>query len=393
LNSLVVKTSCLLLAILLMAHHLPAAGDEPEASPDQEESSEKEEEEKKEEKSRYRLLPIPIFITEPAIGKGLGLALALFHPVKEGKSNDLKLATLESIDDYSAPRSAPPVVTGVAGAYTESDTWFVGVGHSNNWRNDSVRYTGVIAGARVNSQIYIQNLPIDFSMETAFVYQDLKFRIKDSNFMAGFALSYMSADNKFGLGASDPDFFDDERFAVSFNNVGLAGKIAYETRDNTMNPHSGQIVELSLWRYDEAIGGDYEYWSAKLKALSFHSLTDKFTLGLRLEVSGVDGRVPFFAIPFVSLRGIPALRYQNRIAGAVEMEARYLIRPKWEVSVFGGLGFTSDDYPIFDNTDSIHNFGFGGRYNIFEAHNVWVGLDIARGPEDWNWYIQVGHPW
>jgi len=24
---------------------------------------------------------------------------------------------------------------------------------------------------------------------------------------------------------------------------------------------------------------------------------------------------------------------------------------------------------------------------------VWVGVDIARGPEDWNYYIQVGHPW
>ena len=61
--------------------------------------------------------------------------------------------------------------------------------------------------------------------------------------------------------------------------------------------------------------------------------------------------------------------------------------------MFGGVGFTSDAYPIFENPDSIYNFGVGGRYNIFEAHNVWVGLDIARGPEDWNWYVQVGHPW
>ena len=61
--------------------------------------------------------------------------------------------------------------------------------------------------------------------------------------------------------------------------------------------------------------------------------------------------------------------------------------------MFGGLGYTSDDYLIYDNPDSIYNFGFGGRYNIFEAHNVWVGMDIARGPDDWNWYIQVGHPW
>ena len=127
--------------------------------------------------------------------------------------------------------------------------------------------------------------------------------------------------------------------------------------------------------------------------MSFHGLTDKFTLGLRLEVSGVGDNAPFFAVPWVRLRGIPALRYQNKAAGAVEVEGGYLLAPRWEVSAFGGLGATSDDFPIYENPDSIYSFGVGGRYNIFEAHNVWVGIDIARGPDDWNWYIQVGHPW
>jgi hypothetical protein len=390
-----VKTLSFLLVLLLSSFHLQAAEDVQPASAVQEEKSEesgdKEEKDDKQEKAGYRLLPIPIFITEPAIGEGLGVALALFHPVKEGKSDDTRVATLDSIAEYSTPRQAPPVVTGVAGAYTNSKSWFGGVGHSNNWRNDSIRYVGALAAAKVNSRIYVLNLPVEFSMKAKIVYQDMKFRIGESDFMVGAALSYLNADNKFGIGL--PDGFDDERFSSDFNNVGLAGKIAYETRDNTMNPRTGQIVELSLWRYDDAIGGSYDYWSAKLKALSFHSLTEKFTLGLRLEVSGVDGRVPFFAIPFVSLRGVPALRYQNKVAGAAEAELRYRFRPRWEASVFGGLGFTSDAYPIFENPDSIYNFGFGGRYNIFEAHNVWVGIDIARGPEDWNWYIQVGHPW
>jgi hypothetical protein len=344
------------------------------------------------EEERFRFLPIPIFITEPAIGEGLGLALTMFHPVKSGKSTEgQQLASLESIDDLQRSREAPPVVTGVAGAYTNSRTWAFGVGHFNNWRNDSIRYTGAFVAARVNSQIYLDNVALKFSMESAFVYQNLKFRLGESDFMLGGAISYLDADNTFGFGLPLESLGD--RFGTDFKNIGLALKGSYETLDNTMNPHSGALAELSLWRYDDAIGGDYEYWSANIKALSFHSLSEQLTLGLRLEVSGVDGRVPFFAIPFVSLRGVPALRYQNKTAGAVEAEVRYLISPKWEVSVFGGLGFTSDYYAIFNNPDSIYNFGFGGRYEIFEAHKVWLGADIARGPEDWNWYIQVGHPW
>jgi len=344
----------------------------------------------KKKQSGYRLLPIPIIVTEPAIGKGLGVALALFHPPKSGNQDETKLATLESMSQ-SSPRTAPPVVTGVAGAYTSSKSWFGAVGHSNNWKNDSIRYSGALARAKVNSEIYIANLPVDFSIETTLVYQDMKFRIKDSDFMLGAAISYMDADNVFGLGL--PEVENPWQFASEFKNIGAAGKFLYETRDNSMNPRSGQVAELSVWRYDDAIGGDYDYWSAKIKGLSFHSLTEKLTLGLRLEFAGVDGRVPFFAVPYVQLRGVPALRYQNKFAGEIEAELRYLLRPRWELSAFGGLGYTSDDFIIYDNPDSIYNFGIGGKYNIFVDHNVWVGVDIARGPEDTSWYVQVGHPW
>lgn len=381
----------ILFALSLTSGQLVLAQEVADESDSEPESSEEKKDDSDKGQAGYRLLPIPIIITEPAIGEGLGVALALFHPVKQGKGNDTRALTIDTISEYSTPRQAPPVVTGVAGAYTNSKSWFGGVGHTNNWRNDSIRYSGLLAAAKVNSRIYVLNLPLEFSMESRFIYQGMKFRIKGSDFMAGFGISYLDAENSFGIGL--PQVVDDERFSTDIRNVGIAGMLAYETRDNTMNPRSGRLVELNLWRYDDSFGGDYNYWSGKLKALSFHSLGQKVTLGLRLEASAVDGGVPFFAIPFVRLRGVPALRYQNKIAGAVEIEGRYLIRPRWEVSVFGGLGFTSDDYPIYENPDSIYNFGLGGRYNIFQQHNVWVGLDIARGPEDWNWYIQVGHAW
>jgi hypothetical protein len=343
------------------------------------------------ESGRFRLLPIPIFITEPAIGEGLGVALALFHPVKGGKSPGRRLETPDSIDDMSASREAPPVVTAVAGAYTNNDTWIAGIGHANNWRADSIRYVGGVAGARVNSRVYLLGLPLSFSMDASIIHQKLKFRAGDSDFMIGFAMNYLDADNRFGLRL--PDGIEDDPFRLSFRDVGLAGTVSYDTRNNTMNPRTGQLVDFSIWRYDEAIGGNFNYWSAGLKVLGFHSPTERLTLGLRAEFSAVDGSPPFYAFPFVSLRGIPALRYQDEMAGALEAELRYLLAPKWEISAFAGLGYVSDKRPAFENPDSIYNYGLGGRYQVFDSHNVWMGLDIARGPEDWHWYISVGHPW
>jgi len=346
---------------------------------------------KKDRLGGYKILPIPIFITEPAIGKGLGVAIALFHPVKDGSGSMPQATTPTSIGHMENDRQAPPVVSGVFGAYTTSETWAAGVGHMNNWRKDHIRYAGALATARINSKFYVLGLPLKFTLDGAFIFQDIKFRIKDSDFFLGMSLSYLDAKNEFSLDApGDPPA---QVLESDIKDAGLAVRGSYDSRNNTMNPNKGRLVDLGLWRYDDAIGGNYNYWSTKLKALSFHHFHDKFTLGLRLEVSAVDGEPPFFSYPWVKLRGIPAMRYQDELAGAVEVEGRFQLTPKWEVLGFAGKGFTSGDTPIFDNPGNIHNIGVGARYKVIEAQNVWMGLDIAKGNEDWNWYIQVGHPW
>ena len=51
--------------------------------------------------ARGRFLPIPIFITEPAIGEGLGIALAYFHRTKdlpEGRSRFVRSTRLCEAD-------------------------------------------------------------------------------------------------------------------------------------------------------------------------------------------------------------------------------------------------------------------------------------------------------
>ena len=341
--------------------------------------------------NRYRILPIPIFITEPAIGNGLGVALTLFHPVPGETDRTKRVGTPTSIGQIDDDTEPPPVVTAVFGAYTSNKTWAAGIAHTNHWREDSIRYAGVVAGAHVNSEFYVFGLPVRYSMEGVLVYQDVKFRVGQSNFFLGAGLSYMNVD--FALRTDSENIPPAGLLDANVKNIGVALRGFYDTRSNVMNPDSGQLFELSTWRYDSAIGGSYDYWSGKLKALSFHSLGEKTTLGLRLEVDAVDGSPPFFGYPWVKLRGIPAMRYQNKVAGAAEIEGRYQWAPKWQALAFAGYGFTSDDVPFFDNPKSIYSFGTGVRYQVLESHKVWMGIDIARGPDEWAWYIQVGHPW
>ena len=338
----------------------------------------------------YKILPVPVFITEPAIGEGLGVALALFHPVKAGTIP--KATTPTSIGqmgkDHQEP---PPVITGVFAGRTNNGTWAYGIGHMNNWREDHVRYSGALARANVQSTLYVGNLPIDFTLEGNLLFQEIKFRIADSGFFLGLSLSYLDA--IFDVNSLGSANLTGTLAISDITDVGLAAVTSYDTRDNTMNPNRGQLVDLSIWRYDEAMGGGFNYWSSKLNALSFHHFDERFTLGFRLDVAAVEGDAPFYGYPWVSLRGIPAMRYQDERAGAVEVEGRYQFAPKWEVLGFAGWGFTGGDSPIYDNPDDIYNYGIGARYKIFEEQNVWVGFDVAQGPEEMNWYLQVGHAW
>ena len=340
--------------------------------------------------NRGRLLPIPVFITEPAIGDGLGLVLAYFHPKKAVSEKD-RVASLESLGSASSEQEPPPTVTGVFGAYTSNETAAAGAGHMNTFKDDHIRFTGVAAWADVNSTFFIADQPFKFNLEGVLAYQETRFRIGDSRWFWGIGLSYLNADTAFRVDL--PDETPLELFPNSLTNVGLAGKLAWDSRDNTSMPNSGQLADFAIWRYDDAIGGDYDYWNAKLKLTSFHPFGEKFVLGLRLEYQATSGDAPFFAYPYVNLRGIPALRYQGDRVLVGEIEGRYNFTRRWAMIGFAGSGKVNSDLPIFDTQQNIYNYGLGARYKIFDVQNVWVGIDIARGPEEFNWYIQVGQTW
>ena len=116
-------------------------------------------------------------------------------------------------------------------------------------------------------------------------------------------------------------------------------------------------------------------------------------LGWRIDGSVAAGDYPFYAAPYVKLRGIPALRYQGKSAGAVEIELRYQFAKRWAVLGFTGEGWT-DERNLADQTaNEIDAYGFGVRWHALPTKNVWVGMDLARGPEEDAFYIQMVHPW
>jgi hemolysin activation/secretion protein len=99
-------------------------------------------------------------------------------------------------------------------------------------------------------------------------------------------------------------------------------------------------------------------------------------------------------LPFVWLRGIPALRYQGEAAATFEAELRWDFTRRWSLVGFIGEGWTSYDH--FSDTalkDGHIAGGIGFRYLLARAFRLRAGIDLARGPEDSAIYITVGNAW
>jgi len=348
------------------------------------------EDEKEEEKdpNRGRFLVLPFIITEPAIGEGLGVGGVYFHrkPEDDGRR---KVTSAKNLQKTGRRGKPPPEATGLFAMYTNTETYAYGIGHAGHTPTDKYRYVGVAAGMEVRSTYYENDTPINFTLDGTVVYLHGKRRWGETNVFIGASMSYLDSTTNFKIegGSIGPTVFD---FAST--DIGMALSGIYDGRDDTMLPSTGQLYDLTAWKYGDYIGGDFDYTTAKFKFNTFHKLAEKFVLGFRFEASTANGDVPYYAEPFVSLRGIPALRYTGESVGVFEVEGRYDFAAKWSVVAFAGFGLV-DETEFSQTEDDIKTYGAGVRFQVLKEQNFWLGFDVAQGPEESAWYIQMGHPW
>jgi len=336
-------------------------------------------------------MPVPIIITEPAVDAGLGMAALFFHPPEDYSAEEKVSDGSAEMDEFVLPD-----ITAVAAGITGNDSWFVGGGHIGHWKDDSIRYEGLIGYASVNLKFHGSpgtnqfDNGINFQSEGFFTEHPFSFRWKDSDLFVGAAWDYYNISTNFDLGTVVPGI---DPLELDVQLSGLTAFLTYDSRDNTFTPNSGIKAEISYGRKDEAIGSDFEYDALDAWVHSFWKLGPKFVVGVRLESKNVNGDTPFFVLPFVNLRGIPALRYQGETVVVAETELRWSPHPRMGVVGFLGAGKAANSIGDISDAPSRVTRGLGARYFIARRLGMHVGIDVAKGPEDTYWYLTLGQAW
>jgi hypothetical protein len=326
-------------------------------------------------------LPVPIVITEPAIGTGFGLAGVFFHPP----------------DDDARDREGGgfPVtdISAAVGAYTTNSTWLAGGYHFNTMRQDTIRYTGFGGYGDIKAKYFgTEEIPIPegvkFDVQGFMMEHELLFRVGDSNWFLGGDWAYSTSDATFDLQIRGLN-----PIGLDAKTSGLGGVALYEKTDSQFSPLQGATAKLEAQFNRTGLGSDFKFdqYSAELR--SYFVLKEVFTVALRLDADSSNGDIPFYLEPYIELQGIPALRYQGRTAATAEVRAGWQFHPRFKALAFIGGGRTGETLGDLGKASTRTAQGAGFRYQVAKLLGMEIGLDVARGPEDTYYYLVTGSAW
>ncbi|WP_163934837.1 BamA/TamA family outer membrane protein [Paraferrimonas sp. SM1919] len=333
-------------------------------------------------------LPVPIIITEPAVGFGGGAALLFFHENEQEKK--IRLASKDKMVYL------PPSVSAVAAAATSNGSWVAGGFHFGSWMKDTWRYQGGLFGGKFNLKYYDDDLfkeaPLNFSIKGTYFMQDLDYRLPNSNWFVGTKYTYFQSetDVELGLGAMLPPELRDQNFED--NDGALMLKATWDSRDNLFTPNSGLKFKVSSDFHDKFFGGDFDYRKDRATLHYYNHSFAQWVIGMRADFEHATSEAPYYARPFIKMRGIKAMRYQDDSTILAEIEARYDITPRWSMIGFAGTGKAYGEKSFSDASFQTAG-GAGFRYLVARLLNLRAGMDVAKGPEEWTYYIQVGNAW
>ncbi|WXR76920.1 BamA/TamA family outer membrane protein [Achromobacter veterisilvae] len=326
-------------------------------------------------------LPVPVIITEPAVGYGGGLMLLYFSEPAVDASR-----TSPPADE----RKAPPNITGIGGLATENGSRGGGLFHFHSWDADRYRYLGALAQGRANLEYYgAFNHGRSYQVKGTFLVQQILARIGDSPWYVGPRYTYFRSNTRF-TGAAASELSQGEMA----ERIGKAGLVVdYDTRDNMFYPNRGTYAELEAQFSRNWLGSDQSFENYRARGYTWVPLAPRWTLGLRGDGQFTRGTVPFYAQPYVDLRGVSRGRYQDRDALALEAELRWQVKPRWSVLGFTGVGKAYGNWKSFSAAPNVASVGAGFRYLIAHKLGLAVGIDVAHSKDQNAFYIQVGSAW
>jgi hypothetical protein len=326
-------------------------------------------------------LPIPIVVTEPAVGYGGGVAGMFLQPRQDAGD-----------EGWSRPD-----ISGMGAFGTQNGTWGTFGGDTRRWLDGRLRTLMGVGAGQFNLDFYglgsgpaSLNQGVRYTLQFVGAVAQANWQLAPkSPWAVGVRYVYSNVDPKPREDATFLALADRVRVTIS----APTAVVEFDTRDNVFTPTRGIYAESSWLASREALGASDNFERFEQVLMGWNPLPHDVTLGARGNYAWSSEGTPFFLRPFVQLRGVPAVRYQGDQAASVEVEARWQFVGRWSVVAFGGAGTTRTNRQTFVATQNVGSGGLGFRYELARKFGLNAGIDVAHSPGTTAVYFVVGNAW
>lgn len=332
---------------------------------------------------RKGVLPVPLVITEPAVGLGGGVMALFFRESMRERGEKAR----------QTGRIAPPDIYALGAMGTDNGTRGAAAGGMVSSEDGRFRWRGGVVRADANLEFFGvggREQAQKFNLDGWVSIQNGMVRLGESDAWLVGRWNFFDLENRFDPGRPGGLV---SGIDVSSRASGLGVGLEYDSRDTIFTASRGFKGALDATFYDPSIGSDHRFQTYRAHGFGYWPLGKSFVLGARADARSSGGTVPFYLLPYIDLRGVPVMRLQDQHTALVETELRWNIDPRWAVVGFLGGGRAWGTNTDFSEGTSTFTKGAGFRYQLARRLGMYVGVDWAWSTQDHGWYIQVGSAW
>ncbi|MFN7399214.1 MAG: BamA/TamA family outer membrane protein, partial [Sandaracinobacter sp.] len=293
-----------------------------------------------------------------------------------------------------------PWTTGAAAMATSNGSWALGAGHKMAWAKDKFRLTLFAGYGDVNLRFFgvgpnagQANRSVDIN-DTGFVaFVDPQMRIAP-NIYIGFRALFLDLKVSPRRDEDDPPDIELPQQDIESRLVQVGPVAVYDSRDNSLDPHSGVYAQASWLFGVSALGGDYLNNRLTLYANIYRPLGKKTVLAARVSTCAVSQGSPFYDICLYGassdLRGYETGRFRDRASWATQAEIRHRLKGRFGVAAFAGVGGIASSFGNIGNGKVLPALGAGLRWRASKETPINLRIDFAVGKGSNAFYVSLG---
>ncbi len=170
--------------------------------------------------------------------------------------------------------------------------------------------------------------------------------------------------------------------------------LAYDRRENLLNPKKAGYMAFSQTFFNQAFGSDFRFTRYELDGRRYFKGFRDHTVALQAVGIFNSGQPPFRMLALLGsdadMRGYYRGRFRDRQYAAFQAEYRATLKGRFGATFFGGAGQVASTLSGFKLSDLKPTYGTGLRFLIDRKENVNIRFDFAWGKNTSGFYVAFG---